>query len=85
MQLTSTTHQALLAAGIAIITYAGLAGGDEWKEFYQYFRESKFVSTYSLFPIVDSSCHCISFRDWMDFSNHDMLFFDNLNRVLLVY
>nr|AFK43448.1 unknown [Lotus japonicus] len=32
-----------LAAGIGLITYAGLSGDDVWKEFYQYFRESKFI------------------------------------------
>uniref|UniRef100_A0A5B7AG24 Cardiolipin synthase N-terminal domain-containing protein n=1 Tax=Davidia involucrata TaxID=16924 RepID=A0A5B7AG24_DAVIN len=32
-----------LAAGLGIIIYAGLANGDVWKEFYQYFRESKFI------------------------------------------
>ncbi|OMP06218.1 hypothetical protein CCACVL1_01672 [Corchorus capsularis] len=32
-----------LAAGIGLIIYAGLANGDVWTEFYQYFRESKFV------------------------------------------
>ncbi|KAJ7964676.1 Cardiolipin synthase N-terminal [Quillaja saponaria] len=32
-----------LAAGLAIFIYAGLANGDVWKEFFQYFRESKFI------------------------------------------
>ncbi|XP_057506622.1 uncharacterized protein LOC130789853 isoform X2 [Actinidia eriantha] len=32
-----------LAAGLGLIIYAGLANGDVWKEFYQYFRESKFI------------------------------------------
>ncbi|PON87981.1 Cardiolipin synthase N-terminal [Trema orientale] len=32
-----------LAAGLGIITYAGLANGDDWKEFFQYFRESRFI------------------------------------------
>ncbi|XAR55242.1 hypothetical protein NMG60_11035263 [Bertholletia excelsa] len=32
-----------LAAGLGIIVYAGLANEDVWKEFYQYFRESKFI------------------------------------------
>ncbi|XP_059662859.1 uncharacterized protein LOC132308699 [Cornus florida] len=32
-----------LAAGLGIIIYAGLANGDVWKEFFQYFRESKFI------------------------------------------
>ncbi|XP_073026653.1 uncharacterized protein [Primulina eburnea] len=30
-------------AGLAIIVYAMLSGGDVWKEFYQYFRGSKFI------------------------------------------
>lgn len=33
-----------LAAGLGLMIYAGLANGDVWKEFFQYFRESKFVS-----------------------------------------
>ncbi|XXG55191.1 hypothetical protein AAC387_Pa03g2911 [Persea americana] len=33
----------LFAAGLGIITYAGLANDDVWKEFFQYFRESKFI------------------------------------------
>ncbi|KAJ3693222.1 hypothetical protein LUZ60_008702 [Juncus effusus] len=32
-----------LAAGLGLIGYAALAGGDSWKEFFQYFRESKFI------------------------------------------
>lgn len=32
-----------IAAGLGIITYAGVASGDVWTEFYQYFRESKFI------------------------------------------
>ncbi|KAI3939319.1 hypothetical protein MKW98_022187 [Papaver atlanticum] len=32
-----------VAAGLGLIIYAGLAGGDAWREFYQYFRESKFI------------------------------------------
>ncbi|KAF6153806.1 hypothetical protein GIB67_001039 [Kingdonia uniflora] len=33
----------MFAAGLGIITYAGLANGETWGEFYQYFRESKFI------------------------------------------
>lgn len=44
LQVNSITHQLSLAAGLGIIVYAGLANPDDWKEFYQYFRESKFVS-----------------------------------------
>lgn len=36
------TSGILLAAGLTIIVNAALNGG-EWKEFYQYFRESKFI------------------------------------------
>lgn len=36
--------QITMAAGLGIIFYAGLSSGDVWKEFYQYFRESRFVS-----------------------------------------
>ena len=43
MQFNSITLQISLAAGLAIIVNAALNGGD-WMEFYQYFRESKFVS-----------------------------------------
>lgn len=32
-----------IAAGLGIIIYAGVASGDVWSEFYQYFRESKFI------------------------------------------
>ncbi|KAI8552204.1 hypothetical protein RHMOL_Rhmol06G0247900 [Rhododendron molle] len=32
-----------LAAGLGLIIYAGLANGEDWKEFFQYFRESKFI------------------------------------------
>ncbi|KAG7989902.1 hypothetical protein I3843_03G260800 [Carya illinoinensis] len=32
-----------LAAGLGILVYAGMANWETWKEFYQYFRESKFI------------------------------------------
>jgi hypothetical protein len=35
--------QITLGAGLGLIGYAALAGGDAWKEFSQYFRTSKFV------------------------------------------
>lgn len=35
--------QIALGAGLGLIGYAALAGGDAWKEFIQYFKESKFV------------------------------------------
>ncbi|KAK7393767.1 hypothetical protein VNO78_22331 [Psophocarpus tetragonolobus] len=44
-----------LVAGVAIITYAGLAGQDVWKEFYQYFRESKFIHIMSIDFIILST------------------------------
>ncbi|GJN16555.1 hypothetical protein PR202_gb03574 [Eleusine coracana subsp. coracana] len=34
-----------LALGLGLIIYAGKAGGDDWKEFIRYFRESRFVSS----------------------------------------
>ncbi|KAK8654052.1 hypothetical protein V6N13_128032 [Hibiscus sabdariffa] len=37
-----------LAAGIGLIIYAGLASADIWREFYQYFRESKFIHIMTL-------------------------------------
>ncbi|XP_015082093.1 uncharacterized protein LOC107025843 [Solanum pennellii] len=37
-----------MAAGLGIIFYAGLSSGDVWKEFYQYFRESRFVHATSI-------------------------------------
>ncbi|KDP29955.1 hypothetical protein JCGZ_18524 [Jatropha curcas] len=37
-----------LAAGLGLFIYAGIANGDVWKEFYQYFRESKFIHITSL-------------------------------------
>jgi len=52
-------NQILLASGIGIIVYAGLAGEDVWKEFFQYCRESKFVSSNSAFHIVGLTCPCI--------------------------
>ncbi|XP_073118083.1 uncharacterized protein [Elaeis guineensis] len=33
----------LLVAGLGLTMYAGLANSDVWKEFYRYFRESKFL------------------------------------------
>ncbi|KAK6238709.1 hypothetical protein QUC31_004178 [Theobroma cacao] len=37
-----------LGAGIGLIIYAGLANADVWREFCQYFRESKFIHITSL-------------------------------------
>lgn len=37
--------QVSLAGGLGLIVYAtATANADVWKEFYQYFRESRFVS-----------------------------------------
>ncbi|RZS22700.1 hypothetical protein BHM03_00055516 [Ensete ventricosum] len=44
-QLAPDQTPVTVAAGMGIIIYAGLADGDMWEEFYQYFRESKFVSS----------------------------------------
>ncbi|KAK4846171.1 hypothetical protein QYF36_013970 [Acer negundo] len=41
-------YQISLAAGLGLIVYAALAGGDVWQEFYQYFRESKFIHVTSI-------------------------------------
>ena len=40
----SIANQILLVAGLGLTMYAGLANSDVWKEFYRYFRESKYVS-----------------------------------------
>ncbi|XP_019198782.1 PREDICTED: uncharacterized protein LOC109192552 [Ipomoea nil] len=37
----------LLASGLGLIVYAGISTGD-WKEFYQYFRQSRFIHTMSI-------------------------------------
>ncbi|KAJ8748165.1 hypothetical protein K2173_000573 [Erythroxylum novogranatense] len=37
-----------LAAGLGLVLYAGLANGADWREFYQYVRESKFIHVTSL-------------------------------------
>lgn len=42
--LSNFEIQVTLAAGLGLIVYAGFAGEDNWREFYQYLRESKFVS-----------------------------------------
>lgn len=45
---SKVTATILLASGIGIIIYASLAGEDVWKEFFQYFRESKFIHVMSI-------------------------------------
>ncbi|PNT67190.1 hypothetical protein BRADI_3g22350v3 [Brachypodium distachyon] len=37
------TAGVMFAVGLGLIIYAGKAGGDDWREFFQYFRESKFI------------------------------------------
>ncbi|KAG8364501.1 hypothetical protein BUALT_Bualt18G0003800 [Buddleja alternifolia] len=37
-----------MAAGLGIIVYAGLSGGEVWTEFFQYFRGSKFIHVTSI-------------------------------------
>lgn len=55
----SITYQLSLAAGLGLILYAIFAGGDVWKEFLQYFRESKLVSVFiSLFHVCISAHFC---------------------------
>lgn len=44
-------HQVTLVAGLGIILYSVVGNAGDWPEFYQYFRESKFVSLInSCFP-----------------------------------
>ncbi|KAL6554464.1 hypothetical protein OROMI_020137 [Orobanche minor] len=38
----------LTAGGMAIVVHAFSSGGDAWQEFYQYFRESKFIHVMSI-------------------------------------
>ncbi|XP_062195999.1 uncharacterized protein LOC133899088 [Phragmites australis] len=37
------TAGVVFSLGLGLIIYAGKAGGDDWKEFIRYFRESKFI------------------------------------------
>lgn len=46
-----------MAAGLGLIAYAGLSNGDVWKEFYQYFRQSRFVSSYFIYTSLFSCPH----------------------------
>lgn len=62
----------LIAAGLGTIAYAGSANSDVWKEFYQYFRESKFIhitcidftllSTFTPFWVYND----MTVRRWLD-------------------
>lgn len=59
IEYDSITYQISLAAGLGLILYAIFAGGDVWKEFLQYFRESKLVSVLiSLFHVCISAHFC---------------------------
>lgn len=59
IEYDSITYQISLAAGLGLILYAIFAGGDVWKEFLQYFRESKLVSVFiSLFHVCISAHFC---------------------------
>ena len=51
--------QVLAASGLGLIAYAGLASGEDWKEFFQYFRQSKFVCQLpeSLLSFFADPCH----------------------------
>ncbi|XP_065861350.1 uncharacterized protein [Euphorbia lathyris] len=61
-----------LAAGLGLFLYAGLADGDVWKEFYQYFGGSKFIHVMSLDFILLSAFapfwvyNDMSARKWFD-------------------
>ncbi|XP_061364538.1 uncharacterized protein LOC133307966 isoform X2 [Gastrolobium bilobum] len=69
---SKVTAMILLAVGIALITYAGIAGEGEWKEFYQYFRESKFIHITSIdFTILSTFApfwvyNDMTARKWFD-------------------
>ncbi|XP_038901494.1 uncharacterized protein LOC120088343 [Benincasa hispida] len=60
------------AAGLGIIFYAGLAGESVWKEFFQYFRESRFIHAMSIdFMLLSSFApfwvyNDMSARKWYD-------------------
>ena len=46
---SKVTAGVTLVAGLGLILYALVGNAGDWKEFYQYSRESKFVSPSSLF------------------------------------
>lgn len=54
----SLMSQLVFALGIGLIIYAGKAGGDDWKEFIRYFRESKFVSYATWFSVISRVNGC---------------------------
>lgn len=53
LELTQFMHQVTLVAGLSIILYALVGNAGDWKEFYQYFRESKFVSPIDVFIFTE--------------------------------
>ncbi|XP_031477609.1 uncharacterized protein LOC116248779 isoform X2 [Nymphaea colorata] len=42
------TAGVVAAAGFCLVAYAVMSSGEDWREFYQYFRESKFIHAMSL-------------------------------------
>lgn len=62
----------LMASGLGLIAYAGISNGDVWKEFYQYFRQSKFIHIMSVDFILLSAFapfwvfHDMTSRKWFD-------------------
>lgn len=76
MCFNSVTHQITLAAGLGIVIYAGLASGADWKEYYQYFNESKFVShstinTYFLdIVLVSPLFEKYGYRSYLELRNY---------------
>lgn len=53
---SKVTAGVTLVAGLGLILYALVGNSGDWKEFYQYFRESKFVSPRSENHLF-SSCY----------------------------
>ncbi|XP_020675473.1 uncharacterized protein LOC110094552 [Dendrobium catenatum] len=66
------TASFVVAAGLGLVAYALLANGDVWAEFYQYFRESKFIHVMSLDFLLLSSFapfwiyNDMTARRWLD-------------------
>ena len=70
-QVNSIAHQISLAAGLGLIIYAALANADIWKEFYQYFRESRFVSV-STTDIYYTYCNVIDLYSALETSSYSI-------------
>ncbi|GLJ18382.1 hypothetical protein SUGI_0325500 [Cryptomeria japonica] len=66
------TAVALIFGGVFVTINAGVAGGDAWKEFYQYFRESKFIHATCIdFLTLSSLCpfwvyNDMTYRNWLN-------------------